>query len=234
MHAPAGLDAVALARSRARKWLRVFQQLVRVLDRLEERSDSLLAAALVFLVQRALGRLEDGEPVSAVASERDVELEASECSGDELLAAVDLARPAPDRRDVREDPASAELEVLLLLAGALTDSQESSTFDDFSVPTEALVKEYRSLKHFSPQDVLSVPLFPDSFRKRWSALLQAAASEDPQRRLALELSVMRVIHALYAMAIGYRRSSTFGRPDPDCDAWLASSLGEATLQLVRR
>ena len=238
MHAAvAGLDALALARSRARKWLRVFQQLVRVLDRLGQQQQSLLASALVFLVQRALGHLESGEPVSPVnpvPPPRGMEIDA-ECSGDELIAAVDLARQNHERRDAREDPASDELEVLLVLAGALIESPEEGAFNDLSVSTEELVKEYRALKELSPDDVMRVPLFPLSFRRRWATLLQTAATkDDPLRRMALELSVMKVIHALYAMAVGYRRAAAIDRPDPEADAWLAYTLGESTLKSLRR
>jgi hypothetical protein len=237
MQAPAGLDALAVARTRARKWLRIFQQLVRVLDRLEQQQESLLASALVFLVQRALGHLETGEPVHPVQAPRaemtgDFE---AECSGGELIAAVGIARHANERRSSREDPAAAELEVLLVLAGALIEDSEEGSFGDFNVTTDDLVREYRTLKQLSAEDVLRVPLFPLSFRRRWSALLQSAAQkEDPLRRMALELSVMKVIHALYAMAVGYRRTSSFDRPDPESDSWLAYTLGEATLKSVRR
>jgi hypothetical protein len=234
MQAPAGFDALSLARSRARKWLRIFQQLVRVLDRLEQQQDSMLASALVFLLQRALGHLETGEPVPPVPPPQRFDVEA-ECSGDELVQAVDLARHAHERRDVREDPASDELEVLLVLAGALIEQPQGGAYDDFSITVDDLVKEYRALKQLCPQDVLRVALFPMAFRRRWAALLQAAAAkEDPLRRLALELSVMKVIHALYAMAVGYRRAASFDRPDPEGDAWFAYTLGEATLKSIRR
>jgi hypothetical protein len=239
MQASVGFDALALARARARKWLRIFQQLVRVLDRLEQQERSLLASALVFLTQRALGHLESAEPVPPVsplsAGRAVIEDEGPETSGDELLAAVDLARHAHERRDPREDPASDELEVLLVLAGALVEDPDGGSFGDFAVSTEDLVREYRALKQLSADDVMRVPLFPLGFRRRWSALLQAAAmKEDPLRRLALELSVMKVIHALYAMAVGYRRAASFDRPDPEGDAWLAYTLGETTLKSTRR
>ena len=234
MQAAAGLDALSLARTRARRWLRIFQQLSRVLDRLEQQPESLLASSMVFLVQKVLGNFETGEsmPPSAAPSG---EFEAGGCSGDELVAGVDLARHVHERRDLRHDPASAELEVLLVLAGALIESEDSGSFGDFSISVEDLVREYRALKQLSAQDVMRVPLFPLSFRRRWSALLQSgSATGDPLRRLALELSVMKVIHALYAMAIGYRRAATMDRPDPEGDAWLAYTLGEATLKSMRR
>jgi hypothetical protein len=240
MQSSVGFDALALARSRARKWLRIFQQLVRVLDRLEQQERSLLASALVFLTQKALGHLESTEPVgpvSGMSSSRTMTIEddAAEASGDELIAAVDLARSAHERRDAREDPASDELEVLLVLAGALVEDPDGGSFGDFSVSTDDLVREYRALKQPSANDVMRVPLFPLGFRRRWSALMQAAATkDDPLRRLALELSVMKVIHALYAMAVGYRRAAAFDRPDPEGDAWLAYTLGEATLKSTRR
>jgi len=235
MQVSAGLDALALARSRARKWLRVFQQLVRVLDRLEQQDRSALAAALVFMVQRALGHLEHGEPVSSVAPAATCNEHEAECSGDELIAAVGLARHVHERRDLRDDPTGDELEVLLVLAGALTESPDGGAFGDESITPDDLVREYRALRHLSAADVLRVPLFPLTFRRRWSALLQAAAAkDDPLRRLALELSIMKVIHALYAMAIGYRRAAAYERPDPDGDAWLAFTLGDSMLKAYRR
>ena len=234
MQTSAGLDALALARSRARKWLRIFQQLVRVLDRLEQQEHSLLAAALVFLIQRALGDLESGESVTPVAP-RTPEHDDSDCSGDELLQAVELARHTHERRDLRDDPTGDELEVLLVLAGALIEAPDGGSYDDFNVDSDALAKEYRALRHLSADDVLRVPLFPQAFRRRWSALLRAAASkDDPLKRLALELSIMKVIHALYAMAIGYRRASDFDRPEPDGDAWFTYTLGDTMLKSTRR
>jgi hypothetical protein len=234
MQAPVGLVALDLAKARARKWLRIFQQLVRVLDRLESQPPTLLSSSLVFLLQRALGHLENGEPVAPLPAPGELELRGGDCTGDELHAAVDLAR-AGERRDPREELASDELEVLLLLAGSLPEAEDAGKFGDLTIPTARLVEEYRALRQLQPDAVLEVALFPTSFRRRWSALLKAAASkDDPVRRLALELSVMKVIHALYAMAVGYRRAASFDRPDPEADAWLAWSLGEATLRTLRR
>lgn len=235
MQAATAVGALGLARSRARKWLRVFQQLVRVLDRLEREAQSPLASALVFLVQRALGGLDATDPAAPVAALEPEGVGDGDAAGDELMAAVDLARHARDRRDLRDDPASDELEVLLVFAGALTEAPDGGAFGDLSIGVEALVHEYRSLKHLSADDVLRVSLFPAAFRRRWSALLKsAAAKDDPLRRLALELSVMKVIHALYAMAIGRRRAANFGPSDPDGDPWLACTLGESTLKSIQR
>lgn len=232
MQVSTGRATLGVARARARKWLRVFQMLVRVLDRLEPQ-ESPLARALVFLIQRALGRLEGNPaampvaPLEGLASEEGAQ-------GDELVAAVRLSRPLPDRRAHREDPASDELEVLLVLAGALTESEEGGAYGDPAVPVDALFREYRSLQKLSAADVLRVELFPLAFRRRWSALLEsAAAKDDPLRRLSFELAVMKVIHALYALAIGWRRAEAFDRADRDGDAWFALSLGEALLKSSR-
>lgn len=228
--------ALGVARSRARKWLRIFQQLVRVLDRLEPQ-ETPLARALVFLVQRALGHLEhhDGALAMAPPVRPLDEAGGHEASGDELIAAVALARHSGQRRDSRDDPSGDELEVLLVLAGALTESTDGGSYGDPSIEIDDLVRDYRALQQLTAADVGRVALFPMAFRKRWALLLEAAAAkQDPLRRLAFELSVMKVIHALYALAIGWRRAAEFGRDDPEGDAWFACSLGEALLKSVRR
>src|SRR5882672_6798912 len=138
MQAPTRLDPVTLARGRARKWLRVFQQLVRVLDRLEQKQDSLLASSLVFLVQRALGNLESTETATPIASGDGEVFEADECEGTELISAMAMARDDRPRRNLRDDPASDELEVLLVLAGSLVESDEKCRFNDLAVPADAL------------------------------------------------------------------------------------------------
>lgn len=228
-----GPGALGVARARARKWLRIFQQLVRVLDRLELQA-SPLARALVFLVQRALGRLEQSDHgLREAAPVRALEAE-GEPSGDELRSAVGLARAAGMRRAGRDDPSGEELEVLLVLAGALTESPDGGSYGDAAIGADDLAREYRGLQQLSADDVLRVTLFPLAFRRRWSALLRAAAERhDPLRRLAFELSVMKVIHALYALAIGWRRAAELGRDEPEGDAWFASSLGEALLKSTR-
>lgn len=221
--------ALGVARARARKWLRIFQQLVRVLDRLEMQSTP-LAKALVFQIQRALGHLEGNgaslpvRPLEASGSEE-------EASGDELRAAVGLARKSEMRRDSRDDPSGDEIEVLLVLAGALTESDDGGSFGDPKITVDQLLREYRALKQMSHAEVVRVELFPMAFRRRWAALLQAAAAkDDPLRRLSFELSIMKVITALWALAVGWRRAAEFGRPDPEGDAWFASNLGESLLK----
>jgi hypothetical protein len=233
MQTAIGLDSLGLARARARRWLRVFQQLVRVLDRLGQQPRTMLGSALVFLVQRALGHLEAGEPIAPLPGPRPEDLDEAECGGEELRTAVELARFASDRRDDGGDPASAELETLLVLAGSLIDAPDSGAFEDLAVPAEQIVREYRGSQRLAAEDVLRVELFPVGFRRRWAALLQAAARCEPLERLRLELSIMKVIHGLYAMAIGYRRAAAFGRADPDGDAWFAFTMGESMLKSQR-
>ncbi len=230
--------ALGVARARARKWLRIFQQLVRVLDRIEPQ-ETPLARAFVFLVQRALGHLEHhegGMAMGAPVRSLDGASEAGgEASGDELLAAVALARQSGLRRDSRDDPSGDELEVLLVLAGSLTESADGGAYGDPAVAIDDLVRDYRALQQLQSQEVLRMTFFPLAFRKRWALLLEAAAAkQDPLRRLAFELSVMKVIHALFALAIGWRRAAEFGRTEPEADAWFACSLGEALLKSTRR
>jgi hypothetical protein len=238
MQATVGSATLHVARTRARKWLRVFQQLVRVLDRLEPQ-DSALARSLVFLIQRALGHLDGGDgalPVRPLApnSSGDVE-ERGEPPGEELRAAVDLVRSSDLRRDARIDPSGDELEVLMVLAGALTESPDGGSYGDPLITVDALLREYRALKSLAAPDVMRLELFPLAFRRRWAALQAAAAAkEDPLRRLAFELSVMKVIHALFALAIGWRRAAEFDRGEAEGDAWFACSLGEAILKGARR
>jgi hypothetical protein len=239
MQAPTRIDAVALARGRARKWLRVFLQLVRVLDRLETRHESRLAAALVFLVQRVLGRLETPEPVAAFTPDDSAELlegEATEHGGTALMTAMALVRPpAKTSRGTREDPVNDELEVLLVLAGSLTHAADDGRFDDPKLTAGQLVKEFSALKQGAAGEVVKVELFPTDFRVRWAGLLESAAKRgDPMRRLSLELSLMKCIHALYAMAIGFRSSSEFESAQGENDAWLALSVGESILKSGRR
>jgi hypothetical protein len=236
MQAPTRLDPVTLARGRARKWLRVFQQLVRVLDRLEQKQDSLLATSLVFLVQRALGNLETPEPALPISASDGEVFEGGESEGTELVSAVSLSRGhGRGASDLRDDPASDELEVLLVLAGSLIESDQSGQFDDFTLTPDALAREFRTLKQSSPEEVQKVAIFPPLFRSRWAALVESAVQKtDPMRRMALELSLMKVIRALYAMAIGYRRAAAFEESRTDHDAWLAYSIGESVLKSVRR
>jgi hypothetical protein len=235
MQAPTRLDSVTLARGRARKWLRVFQQLVRVLDRLEQKQESLLASSLVFLVQRALGSLETTEPATPIAGSEGEVFEAGENEGAELLSAIAIARDERPRRDLRDDPANDELEVLLTLSGAMVENAEACRFDDLAVPADALVREYRLLNQSSADTVQTALVFPSLFRGRWAALVQSAAQKtDPMRRLSFELSIVKVIRALYAMAIGYRKAADFEESRSEHDAWLAYSIGESTLKSVRR
>lgn len=74
-------------------------------------------------------------------------------------------------------------------------------------------------------------LFPRVFCDRWQALLEEAEGEsDPLRRLGLEMSLMRVIRSLYALAIGYRDAEEpFDGMNVGREPWLAFTLGEATL-----
>jgi hypothetical protein len=238
MQAPTRIDAVALARGRARKWLRVFLQLVRVLDRLELRRDSRLAASLVFLVQRALGRLDAPEPVAPHAPDDSNELlenESSECGGTALMTAMALARAPKTARAQKEDPANDELEVLLVLSGSLAHAKDDGRFDDEKLTVEQLVKDFAALKQGTADAVQKAELFPTEFRRRWAELLEAAARRgDPMRRLAFELSIMKCIHALYAMAIGFRSASDFEQSQAENDAWLAWSVGESMLKSGRR
>ena len=66
-------DAVALAHGRARKWLRVFPQLVRVLDRLETRHESAPRRRSSSWCS-ARSRLETPEPVVAFTPDDSAEL----------------------------------------------------------------------------------------------------------------------------------------------------------------
>ena len=233
MQATTRSATLGVARSRARKWLRIFQQLVRVLDRLEPQT-SPLARALVFLIQRALGHVDGGHgalPVRPLDEREGFD----DTHGEELRAAVDLVRQADLRRDAREDPSGDELEVLLVLAGALTESDDGGSYGDPAIGVEDLMREYRALKGLTAPDLMRVELFPLAFRRRWAALVEAAAAkDDPLRRLGFELSIMKVIHALYALSIGWRRAVEFGRTETDADAWFACSLGEAMLRSARR
>ena len=226
-------DVLTLARSRARHWSRVFDGLVDVLERLERQPDSLLARSLVFLIHRALTQSSDARrPVSAgrllqkhAAGAGDgVDLfDACEWIGSEASA----SRAERGARD--------ELEVLLALASSLTQDEAPGVFDDTSVGDEQLAREYHSLRQAQATSVQDVSLFPPSFRDCWQELIDRAEAEsDPLRKLARELSLMRVIRALYALAIGYRDLGPLeegmgegvgeGR-----EPWLAFSLGEATL-----
>ncbi|MBM4015658.1 MAG: hypothetical protein FJ293_11935 [Planctomycetes bacterium] len=238
MQATLGSATLHVARTRARRWLRVFQQMVRVLDRLEPQ-ESALARSLVFLIQRALGDLDGGDtvvPVRPLAVPVGPDAaDGGELPGDELRAAVDLVRGGELRRDARVDPAGDEFEVLLVLAGALTESADGGSYGDPAITVDALLREYRALKSLAAPDVMRIELFPLAFRRRWAALQAAAATrEDPLRRLAFELSVMKVIHALFALAIGWRRAPEFERGESAGDAWFAWSLGEAILKGARR
>src|SRR5262249_44323008 len=135
----------------------------------------------------------------------------------------------------KEDPASDELEVLLVLAGALIDAKDEGSFADFNVSADDLAHEYRALKQSTADGVLKSTLFPLVFRQRWAGLLQGAAQkEDPLRRPALEPSIRKVVHALHAMAIGYRRASDYDTAQPAHDAWLAYSIGDSVLRSARR
>jgi len=238
MQAPTRIDAVALARGRARKWLRVFLQLVRVLDRLELRHESRLSASLVFLVQRALGRLDAAEPVAPFTPDDSAELlegEATEGGGTALMTALALSRPPKSARAHKDDPPNDELEVLLVLAGSLVHSKDDGRFDDTKLTAAQLVKDFKALEQGSAAAVQKADLFPTEFRRRWAELLESAARRgDPMRRLALELSIMKCIHALYAMAIGYRSAADFEEAPSDHDAWLAWSVGETKLKSGRR
>ena len=264
MQPPTKVDAIALARGRARTWLRVFLQLVRVLDRLEHRQESLLAASLVFLVRRAMGKLDAPEPAVAIAARghEAAESEAGLCEaavgGAELMRAVELARPrarrdarplpgpgelrelrelrdAREPRELRDEPANEELEILLVLCGALTESADEGGFGDLARGADAIAEEFRSLQQFSAAEIGKTSLLPPAMRQRWIALLvEAAGHEDPLRRLARELSLSRVVQALYAMAIGYRRAAGYDRDASDHDPWLALSIGDAALRSLRR
>ncbi|MSR45756.1 MAG: hypothetical protein EXS13_01595 [Planctomycetes bacterium] len=233
MQATTGSATLGVARARARKWLRIFQQLVRVLDRLEPQR-SPLARALVFLIHRALGHVDGGHgalPVRPLEEREGFD----DARGEELRAAVELVRYADLRRDVREDPSGDELEVLLVLAGALTECDDGGSYGDPALAVDDLLREYRAMKGLAVPDVMRVELFPLAFRRRWAVLLEAAATkDDPLRRLGFELSIMKVIHALYALAIGWRRAVEFDRTEPDGNAWFACSLGEAILKSARR
>jgi hypothetical protein len=234
MQAPTRLDPVTLARGRARKWLRVFQQLVRVLDRLEQKQQSLLASSMVYLVQRALGNLEAGEPVAPV-DVHDREATEVESDGGELVSAVTLSRDRAPRTELRDDPAHDELEVLLVLSGALVERDEPCRFDDLAVTDEVLVVEFRKLQQSSADEVKRDTLFPPLFRSRWAGLVETASkTNDLRRRLTVELSIRKVINALFAMAIGYRRAADFEETRTEHDAWLAWSIGESALKGVRR
>ena len=234
MQAPTRIDPVTLARGRARKWLRVFQQLVRVLDRLEQKQQSLLASSMVYLVQRALGNLEAAEPVVPVeGGERDAT--EVETDGGELLSAVALSRDRAPRCELRDDPANDELEVLLVLSGALVERDEPCRFDDLAVTDEVLIVEFRKLQQSSADEVKRDTLFPPLFRSRWAGLVETASkTNDLRRRLTVELSIRKVINALFAMAIGYRRAADFEETRTEHDAWLAWSIGESALKGVRR
>lgn len=237
MQATSGSTMLGVARMRARRWLRVFQQLVRVLDRLEPQQTP-LARSLVFLIQRALSHLDGGDAASPAQPletfDRPFE-DGSELRGGELRAAVDLVRQSDLRRDVRVDPSGDELEVLLVLAGAMTESEDGGSYGDPAISVAELLHDYKALRSLAAPDVMRMELFPLAFRRRWSALQAAAAAkDDPLRRLAFELSVMKVIHALYALAIGWRRAGEFDRGESESDAWFACSLGEAVLKGSRR
>jgi hypothetical protein len=235
MQAPTRLDPVTLARGRARKWLRVFQQLVRVLDRLEQKQQSLLAASMVYLVQKALGNLEAIEPAVPVDGNDREAVEGVEADGEELVSAVTLSRDKRPRSEMRDDPANDELEVLLVLSGALVECDEPCRFDDLSVTDEVVIVEYRKLQQSSTDDVKRDTLFPALFRSRWAGLVEAATkTSDLRRRLTAELSIRKVINALFAMAIGYRRAADFEESRTEHDAWLAWSIGESALKGVRR
>src|SRR5262249_40862366 len=161
--APTRIDAVALARGRARKWLRVFLQLVRVLDRLELRHESRLSASLVFLVQRALGRLDAAEPVAPVTPDDSADLLHGQAT-----AARALPRPPKSARAHKDDPPNDELEVLLVLAGSLVHSKDDGRFDDTKLTAAQLVKDFKTLEQGSAAAVQKADLFPTEFRRRWA------------------------------------------------------------------
>lgn len=235
MQAPTKFDPVTLARGRARKWLRVFQQLVRVLDRLEQKQESLLASSMVYLVQRAIGNFETAEPVTPLESGGREQAEECESEGSELVSAMTLSRDRRPRSELRDDPVNDELEVLLVLSGALVEKDEPCRFDDLAVTDETLLGEFNKLTQSSADEVKRDSLFPPLFRTRWANLLETAIkTTDMRRRLTLELSIRKVINALFAMAIGYRRAAGFEESRNEHDGWLAYSIGESVLKGVRR
>lgn len=235
MQAPTRFDPVTLARGRARKWLRIFQQLVRVLDRLEQKQESLLASSMVYLVQRALGNLEAAEPVAPIEGGDREAVEGGEADGSELVSAMTLSRSQRPHSELRDDPANDELEVLLVLAGALVERDEPCRFDDLAVTDEMVLDDWRSLQQSSADDVKRDTLFPPLFRERWAGLVSnATRTSDLRRRLTAELSIRKVINALFAMAIGYRRAADFEETRTEHDAWLAWSIGESSMKGVRR
>jgi hypothetical protein len=116
----------------------------------------------------------------------------------------------------------------------LAHAADDGRFDDPKLTAGQLVKSSRRSSRARPER-WEVELFPTDFRARGAGLLESAAKRgDPMRRLSLELSLMKCIHALYAMAIGFRSSSEFESEQRENDAWLALSVGESILKSGRR
>ena len=225
-------DTLTTARSRARHWLRIFGGLVKVLDRLDERKDSPLARSLLFLLNRSLGHLEPEGPFGAEREElaRQKGHDPDRVRSLDLLVAVEFVNPNGDSGR-SERVLSDELQMLLALSTSLLEEGDEGRFADPKMSGEEVAAEYHALRQVTPDAVLDVTLFPLALRRRWRQILgQLSEQTDPLRRLGLEMSLMRVVRSLYAMALGFRTlHEAIDANNPARETLLAFTVGDASL-----
>lgn len=215
------VEALVATRSRARHWSAVFDRLAKVLETLDKQSDrSLLARAFVFLVERSLRHLDAPAPLESARGN----------SGDEedLVFALELAQSESGRG---RDAAGDEIEMLVALAHAMLSSTSPDRFEDREISSEAIAAEFRAIHQNDAGALDRMELFPAEFRACCKAMRERFRQDpQPMRSLAREMTLMRVIRCLYALAIGYRDVVRGSRPDETArTTWLAFTLGEASL-----
>jgi hypothetical protein len=204
----------------------VFSGLSTVLEKLYAAEGVLLPQTLVFLIQRSLGRLQPQEPLEIGSTDERDQASASAREGMALVTAAGASQGSPN---VDTRPVFDELEILLELCRV--DLLEGCRFADRTLSREQVRREYHELRQIATADLDKMALFPRAFRERWQQLMQSAEEErDPLRRLHHEMSVMRVIRTLYALALGLRARADFPAvPDKETEFWLAYTMGEADL-----
>ncbi len=224
------------ARHKARHWNRVFGRFLDLFDGLEERRDCLLTGSMLFLIHRCVSNLEFAEPVT---DDGPVDPLDSARSGDrfEGLDFEDAIEGAMRPHGEHHDVAAGELQILMVLAHGLVKSTPgSSKFADDGVGAEDLAVEYRALGSASGKAAVEVcTLLPSPMKAAWSAILEHAEKQcDPLKRLRLEMTLMRVIRALYAMAVGVRRAESSAMDEQGRWAWIAFTCGDACLMSAER
>ena len=206
--------------TRVHYWERVFRRLRDVFAQLESRSDSFLAVSFAFLLERSLGDLR------LPASEEVAEPLEAGAEADRFGSALRwIGRASHDREEEHDS-----LQVLLRAAESVLADSAQYDFADLDLDEDQLLREFVLLASFTDEGLEEVQLLPPKFLRFWLGMIEVLRRLDGEAaRHRLQLSLLRVIRGVYALAVGFDRLGR-GTDELRQDLLLAYSLGESAVQ----